>query len=209
MRKVVFIGGLLLVSVLFTFCKKDDPIWIFPIANPSFEAGIPGVLRVPDEWTDCGAEGETPPDLFKSEEKIGYNVTAISEDGSQYVGLVVRSNDTRECLFQELDQPIEGTIRGELLLARSNRYTSLDRITGDPVEYNTPASMEVIGVDDSGTDFLLYATQPVVDTNWTTVSFDFGQLSLLIWSFPDLLLGLNYLPISIRIFLSLPTMEMY
>jgi hypothetical protein len=32
--------------------------------------------------------------------------------------------------------------------------------------------MEVIGVDDSGTDFLLYATQPVVDTNWTTVSFD-------------------------------------
>jgi hypothetical protein len=131
---------------------------------------MPGVLRVPDEWTDCGAEGETPPDLFKSGEKIGYNVTAISEDGSQYVGLVVRSNDTRECLFQELDQPIEGTIRGELLLARSNRYTSLDRITGDPVEYNTPASMEVIGVDDSGTDFLLYATEPVVYPNRSGLS---------------------------------------
>ena len=83
---------------------QGEPIHL---TNPSFE-DIPRYSRPPVGWFDCaknfGFKGETPPDTQPSG---AFSVSKAPYDGSTYLGMVVRDNDTWESVSQRLSKPMQ------------------------------------------------------------------------------------------------------
>ena len=86
---------------------------IINLNNPSFE-DRPRIGRndrmAPDGWYDCGAYGESAPDIQPSPnpKELFFAVTTPAQDGNTYMGMVVRQNETWEGVAQRLTRVIEG-----------------------------------------------------------------------------------------------------
>ncbi|HKK78343.1 MAG TPA: hypothetical protein VJ933_01890, partial [Phaeodactylibacter sp.] len=73
------------------------------LQNPSFE-DEPQHSLPPRGWEDRGFHGESPPDTHPSGD---FGVTQKPYHGQSYLGMVVRDNDTWECVAQEIGQPMQ------------------------------------------------------------------------------------------------------
>lgn len=140
------------------------------LRNGSFEEGFPGLSSKPDYWLDCGWVSESPPDLHSSG-GVAFEVYQEAIDGYQYVGLVVRSNETYECLYQELDVPMNpGVYDLMLVVSRSPLYVSVAQVTGDDANLNNPVILEVRGTRSiDGKEFMLFQTDPIESTDWVII----------------------------------------
>ena len=133
------ITNILFIGILLAFVSRlgaqDAPI---KLNNPSFldvaHAGGDQFNRGPRGWQDCGAFGETPPDVQPNPniafgDRPFFDVTLPAQDGPTYMGMVVRDNDTQEAVSQRLMTPIEGgkCYEMSLFLARSKTYLSQAR----------------------------------------------------------------------------------
>jgi hypothetical protein len=139
------------------------------LLNGSFEDGEPGLSKVPDYWETCGYTGQSPGDLH--ENGAGYfDVTQKAVSATQFVGMVVRSDGTKECLQQELISPIApGFYELELTLSKSAFYVSIDRITKTDANYSTPVLLEIIGLTEDGAETVLFSTAEITSTEWIKI----------------------------------------
>jgi len=174
----IFIG--ILLAFVTTVVAQDGSI---KLNNPSFldiaHAGGDQFNRGPRGWQDCGAAGETPPDVQPNPriafgDRPFFDVTLPAQDGPTYMGMVVRDNDTQEAVSQRLSAPLEGgkCYEMSLQLARSKTYLSQARSRDgsggtEMVDFTKPIKVRIYG----GNGYcqkaeLLGETSLVENTNW-------------------------------------------
>lgn len=113
--------------------------------NPSFE-DLPRNSQPPRGWTNCGAPGETPPDVHPDPEFL-FRVGMRAEHENTFLGMVTRDTETWESVGQQLAQPFVANqcYRLDIQLARSLTYLSMSRMTKQPTNYVTPIRLRVWG----------------------------------------------------------------
>ncbi len=192
MRKFVAIS-LVLVGILGFrgVLNAQEALDTILVNNPSFEQsafGVPG-------WTDCGFINETPFDAQPNQ----FGCTKKPADGSGYVGMVVRDNETYEAIAQRLTKPLErGKCYGfSLKLARSTEYLSHSHVTGNLAHYTTPARIRIWGGNNPCSRMeMLAETGVVVNLAWKTYYFKLQPIR-------------NYQYIVIEAFYKTPTLFPY
>lgn len=150
------------------------------LINPSFEdtphMGVPGTSIV--GWIDCGQRkfiGESPPDIHPAQGGDGFwqnNLPAA--DGSTYLGMVVRDNNTYETVGQQLSQPLlkNQCYSFTIFLSRAARYVSMTHMTQAPGNYTTPIVLRIWGGRFACDEFELLAESDAVDnTSWQINTF--------------------------------------
>jgi len=129
--------------------------------------------EAPRGWLDYGTEGETAPDVQPG----SFEVDLPAQDGTTYVSLVTRDNDTKEGLIQQLSQPLKAgeTYQFSISLARSPIMISLSRTTGEEINYNGPVRFVVGGTTSiQGTMEILAESSIVEHTTWKPYDFTFS-----------------------------------
>lgn len=181
----LFIGILLIFAS--TLDAQDAPI---KLTNPSFmdiaHAGGDQFNRGPRGWQDCGAPGETPPDVQPNPgiafgEKPYFDVTLPAQDGPTYMGMVVRDNDTQESVSQRLITPLEGgkCYEMSLFLARSETYLSNGRSRDgsgetEMVDFTKPIKIRIYGGNSYCQKAELLGETPLVEnTKWKEYNLRF------------------------------------
>lgn len=168
-----FIPLLISCMSISVFAQEAQPILL---NNPSFE-DMPRHSKEPRGWFDCGDQNESPPDV---QPNGGFGVSKDAVDGSTYLGLVVRDNDTWESVGQRLNKPIEANKCYEfsLALSRSGHYVSLSRTTEDQANYVTPAKVRIWGGSSyCNKQELLDETSLITNTEWLKYNFRFEPKS--------------------------------
>lgn len=135
------------------------------LKNPSFEDKIK-CCDPPIGWYNCGPSEESPTDVQPGM----FQVTLPASDGSTYLGMVVRDNNTVEAVGQRLSEPLVAGKRYRLnvALARSEIYLSYSRITGKEANFATPVLLRVWGSSRGkcDKDEMLYQTPLITTTHW-------------------------------------------
>jgi len=160
------------------FSQEDQPILL---NNPSFE-GKPMIgvrdSRLPDDfgWRDCGFMDESPPDIHLVESNP-FGVEQLPYDGSTYLGMVVRDNDTWERISQRLSAPLIAgkCYKFSMHLARSLTYTSpSNESQGKMLNYITPAKLRIWGGNGyCNRAVLLAESSLIINTRWLEYNFNF------------------------------------
>ena len=165
----------ILLTALSTAINAQTVIYL---TNPSFE-DRPGANNPPAGWKDCGYSqfpGETPPDTQPSG---SWSVYKPANDGSTYLGMVVRENETYESVSQQLS----GTLKKgksysfEIDICTSEIYlspTKSSRNTGKEFNYTTPAVLRIWGGNGMCSKEVLLAESPTINNNeWKKFKFVF------------------------------------
>ena len=160
------------ITIAFLLCLggwmlSAQPAVPIPLKNPSFE-DAPHHSHTPKGWENCGFEGESPADVHPSGE---FGVEKGAAHGKTYLGMVVRDNDTWECIGQPLPQPlrVDTCYRVDFLACRSPKYISLSRATNQQANYNTPVVIRIWGgyEDKEKEGFeMLAESKPIANTDW-------------------------------------------
>lgn len=164
----VFWGLAILLAPALASAQKDKDVAIY-LANPSFE-DIPRCCEAPAGWTNCGASGETPPDVQPG----FFDVSKPASHGSTYIGMVVRDNETWEAVGQRLTRPLEinQCYDFSLDLCRSEFYTSMSRKTNERADYLTPVVVRIWGGNSTcQLEELLDQTPIVTHSRWIPFTF--------------------------------------
>ena len=142
------------------------------LLNPSFE-DMPRNSQPPRGWTDCGFNGETPPDVQPGH----FEVKQAASKGDTYLGMVVRDNETFESVGQRLPKALKQgqCYQFSLDICRSDLYVSQSRVSADKqANYITPVKVRIWG-GSSYCDkaILLDETNLIINTRWLEYSFKF------------------------------------
>ncbi len=169
------------------------------VKNPSFEgiarqgliAGGHYIFQL-DDWEDCGQykfRGETPPDIHpgnfwgktKADQTKGKGITHPPSQGTTYLGMVARANNTYESISQKLSTPLK---EGQCYLfsvdmVRSLHYWSIAKGLGDQEQnFDVPLVLRIWGSNTlcykdptSGNIELLAESGAVGNTKWQTNIF--------------------------------------
>jgi len=135
------------------------------LVNPSFE-GRTGHSQTPEGWKNCGQPGESPPDV---QPDFTFGVRQPSMHGRSYIGMVARDNNTTECVYQALAQPLLGgqCYQFSLYASRSDIYESQSRLTGEYANFNKPLMINIWGGAQTDNAMIpLGAIGPVWHTEW-------------------------------------------
>lgn len=138
---------------------------IIHLENPSFE-DAPRHSRPPKGWNDEGFQGESPSDIHPAG---NFGVSSPASHGRTYVGMVVRDNETWECVGQQLEQPLMAgaCYRWSIALMQSPYLVSISRVTEMRVNYITPCVLRVWAGKTKGKGMeLLTETGPVDHQVW-------------------------------------------
>ena len=160
------------ITIAFLLCLggwmlSAQPAVPIPLKNPSFE-DAPHHSHTPKGWENCGFEGESPADVHPSGE---FGVDKSAAHGKTYLGMVVRDNDSWECVGQRLPQPllVDTCYHLDFLACRSETYISLSRATNQQANYNIPAVIRIWGgYEDKEKDGfeMLAETASIAQTDW-------------------------------------------
>lgn len=165
------LGPLFFIALFFSSNTKllgQDSIFL---RNPSFEDLFhAGTLDgpPPKDWSDCGHEKETPPDIHGANTSF-FGVKKSPVDGMSYLGLVTRNNRTWEGVGQKLENPL---VKGQVYLltvalATSSYYRSPDRVTGMMSQFNEPVVLRIWGGQSCcNKDELFAETAPIENEEW-------------------------------------------
>jgi hypothetical protein len=133
----------LLFLAFFSHCAFLSAQEIIYLENPSFE-DAPRHSRPPKGWNNEGFQGESPSDIHPAG---NFGVSSPALDGRTYVGMVVRDNETWECVGQRLEHPLRAytCYLWSVALMRSPEYISISRITKLKANFNKPCVLRVWG----------------------------------------------------------------
>ena len=140
------------------------------LKNPSFE-DEPGSAHTPENWTDCGFQGESPPDV---QPNPTFNVFQKAFHGSTYLGFVVRDVGTYEGLGQKLSIHLskDTCYSFSAYLSRSTTYESLSQLTKKNTYYNTSCILRIWAGNKLCENGELIATStPISNSNWQIYKF--------------------------------------
>jgi len=149
--------------------------------NNSFE----DVINRPDKlftndvklthWYDCGSmkyHGESPFTVHHPDLETNFGVQHKAEDGSNYISLVTRENDSTESMTQILKYPlIENEIyMVRLKVAQSSTMKSHVRESSNERRFNKPVIFQLIGSNTMcDEDHILYTSESITDSEWHEV----------------------------------------
>ncbi|MBL7815848.1 MAG: hypothetical protein JNL70_12610 [Saprospiraceae bacterium] len=121
--------------------QRDSVAERVDIHNPSFE--VLGFAGEPKAWSSCNFQGESPPDLQPGR----FGCQLLAQAGKNYIGLVGRDNNTFESIKQVLERPLKAGMcyRLSVFLAKSSKYVSISKKTGDVANYNRPLKLTIWG----------------------------------------------------------------
>jgi len=128
----------------FALGAQDDEGMII-LRNASFE-DLPRHSIAPSGWTNCGAPGESPPDIHPDPE-FYFKVSTKAQHENTFLGMVTRDTETYESVGQQLTSPLAAgqCYQFDIQLARSKVYLSMSRVTGQPTNYVKPIKLRVWG----------------------------------------------------------------
>jgi len=145
---------------------------VIHLKNPSFDFdNMGGAGLVPKHWANLGTAEDTPPDI----QPCCFEVSLKAKEGSYYIGLVVRENNTWEGLGQKLESLLlkDSVYTFSLWLARSNAYVANSRASGKVVNFNSPTTLKIWGVNSKNkTEELLAETTAISHSLWMQYSFE-------------------------------------
>lgn len=167
-----------------------------PLTNPSFEGkahkGVPGYSIGIDGWKDCGSiyfPNSSPPDLLPLvDPKKGWGVDNIPKEGSTYISMVVREDNSWEFVSQKLKTPLQAhqCYTLSVYLSLSDTYNSataqsqsrVNNPSGPLLEDFSNPVMLVIwgGNDDCDRKEILAESQPIDHHDWKGFSFNFKPI---------------------------------
>ena len=183
---------IILILVLLTFfIGRLSAQGRFELENPSFEIGILGTGQVPAGWIDLGYEGMTPVDIQPG----FWEVFMPPQDGDQFVGMVVRDNNTWEGIGQKLKGILEkdSTYTFSIWLAKSTVYKSRSMLSnGEILNFKAPTILKVWGYNSStGAEELMAESLPIGSAKWTQYTFeltpqdsDYDEIELTVYYAP-------------------------
>lgn len=116
---------LLIAAMMLSALAWSQPGSLIRLTNPSFE-GTPKPGTLPDGWTDCGFDRESPPDTQPG----SFGVTRKAYDGKTYLSMVARENGTWESVSQQLSNTLD-----------SGRCYLMSAILSHSDELKSPISM--------------------------------------------------------------------
>ncbi len=179
----------------FAAVLAQKPVTI-KLDNPSFE-DYPQAGHTPMGWFNCGFADETAPDVHPNNL---FKVSKAPHNGSTYLGMVARDNNTWESVGQRLKSPILKGVPYTMTIhiARSEFYMSPSKTTNRDVNYDTPAMLRIwAGNSFCSKEELLDEIPPVKNITWqaTTVKFK-AQKS-------------NFTHITFEVFYKIPTLFPY
>ena len=173
---------LLLIALLMSFSPVQAQEEIINLSNPSFEdyPRVGAKLGRPHRgWFDCGKASESVPDVQPSPDpdNLFFGVSTPAYEGSTYLGMVVRDNDTWEGLSQRLRAPLEADkcYTFSLYLAKSRSYLSPARAAGNGMT-NHDKSVKIRiwgGPSYCAKAELLDETQLITHQEWREYTFRF------------------------------------
>ena len=170
-RNLAILVFILLSCNQVVFAQKPGTVTpnYIKLQNSSFE-DKPEISKTPIFWKNCGDPAESPPDVQPS----GWMVDRPAFDGSSYLGMVVRDNDTWESVGQKLQKPLEANKCYEfsIYLSKSATYISQSHRTKREANYTTPIKLRIWGGDDYCTKKQLLAESSLV-TNTRWIKYDF------------------------------------
>ena len=177
----------ILLHLLITGLKGQETI---ALKNASFEENEPACCVLPDHWINLGAADQTPPDIQPG----FFQVVLPAQDGKQYIGLVVRENNTWEGVGQVLDDLLlkDSFYTFSLWLARSIVYRSATRLSTELVNHNAPTILKIWGYNTkTQQEELLAESQPMSHSQWIRYEFvlnpklaDYNELDLMAYYAP-------------------------
>ncbi|HAQ37427.1 MAG TPA: OmpA family protein [Saprospiraceae bacterium] len=176
---------ILFLTFLVYFNQAFGQVMEIPVINPSFE-GIPAAgqketLFSLKGWYDIAPyyfKRETPPDVQNGANEF-FEVKTLPQQGSSYLGMVVRQNETWEMVSQKLSSPLERNACYEfsIHLARSEAYFSGLREVIDTTKkfnFNKPVVLRIWGGNGLSDKKELLAESPVVEhASWKNYRFTF------------------------------------
>lgn len=174
------------VLLLITFQTLSAQYDEIPLVNPSFE-GNPLMGSFENSfmlagWFDCAPyyfRRQTPPDVQPGTLEF-FDVKTLPRDGSTYLGMVTRQNETWEMVSQRLIRPLEKSkcYSFEIYLARSETYISrlLNSVdTTREFNFNKPIVLRIWGGRNVYEKRELLAESPVIEhTDWKGYQFEFN-----------------------------------
>ena len=157
------------LNVAMAQAQPKPKLTVINLTNPSLEdtprKGEKGG-KAPVGWIDCGGVTETSPDIQPGH----FGVMKAPSNGSSYIGLVVRDNETYESVGQRLPQPIVAgkCYEWSLDLCRAEEYTSPTTNSGSKeMSFSSAVQVRIWGGNGAcGREELLYTTPYVVNTRW-------------------------------------------
>ncbi len=155
---LLFFAFLLLFTTRsFVEFSKEQSLAIY-LKNPSFE-DQPQDATTPTDWHPCNPG--TTPDILPG----FWGVETEPSEGETYVGLITRSDGSREAIGQRLSRPLKAKSCYRLVLDLAHSYTYAG--------YNKPIKLRVWG----GSNFcekreLLWETEFIENEDWKTFTLN-------------------------------------
>lgn len=179
----------ILVGMFFLLCTLQAQTTI-RIQNPSFEWDDQSAGTTPGGWLNMGSDDESPTDIQPG----FFGVIMKAADGKNYVGMVVRDNNTWEGIGQKLDGWMrkDSTYTFSVDLTRSNAYQSVSRKTGKNANFNQPTVLKIWGVNTrTNEEELLAESDAIGHSVWTRYAFtlqplkaDYDEIDLMAYYAP-------------------------
>ena len=137
-----------------------------------------------------GSDNETPPDIQPG----WFGVSMEAQEGKNFMGMVVRDNNTWEGIGQKLGGWLkeDSSYTFSVWLARSNVYRSVSRMTGAEINYNAPTILKIWGVNTrTNEEELLAESAAISHSVWTRYTFtlkplksDYDEIDLMAYYAP-------------------------
>lgn len=159
-----------------------------PKAGRAFGKGFYG-------WSDCNKPGQTNVDIQPG----FFEVDTEPKEGSSYVGMVVRQDETWEGISTLLMRPLkaQSCYTFTAFLAKSANYLSLSAATGKEENFANPVKLRIWGGNHQCSKKELLAESPLINhTDWKEYSFKFEPTS-------------THLYMSLEVFYKTPTLFPY
>lgn len=166
--EIVLVLSLVVLGSHFGFTQDT-----IKLRNASFEEFDENVMRlgqVPREWIDLGDATMTPVDIQPGQ----WNVDKPAQEGSYYVGMVARDNNTWEGIGQKLDGVLKKDSEYDMSiwLAKAPKFRSKSPLSVEEVLFNAPTILKIWGYnEETKEEELLAQSQPIGNEVWTKYSF--------------------------------------
>jgi len=150
------------------------------LSNSSFE-DFPQPGKAPRGWYDCGTDEfpkETPPDVHPAlNNRTLFGVDLPPIEGSTYLGMVVRENESYESIAQKLKSPLQvgKCYTFSIYLSRSELYLSAIRGRKGNLSFTEPITLRIWGGNNyCEKQQLLCESVAVENTIWEKYTFYFS-----------------------------------
>ncbi|MCY7330682.1 MAG: hypothetical protein LH618_19170 [Saprospiraceae bacterium] len=183
--KYIVLIGLFMVNAIAALAQDR-----IRLKNPSFEARGSYSVKLLNGWVGLGGDSETPPDIQPGK----FKVELPAQEGDNYIGLVVRENNTWEGLGQELNGFLQkdSTYSFSIHLAHSDQLMSRTKKSSEAVNFRAPTILRIWGHNIETKQDELLAQSPIIShREWARYIF---TLQPTLSSFNELNLVAYYAP---------------